>query len=82
MVANSYITNHNLTQTQIVDLLVTGFTRMLHSWWEKHLTETSRNEIKNAVKKDEDGIPIFDEQIGQGVQMLSIHCCSPSSNIS
>ena len=67
MVANSYITNHNLTQTQIVDLLVTGFTGMLHSWWEKHLTETSRNEIKNAVKKDEDGIPIFDEQIGQGV---------------
>ena len=67
MVANSYITNHNLSQTQVVDLLVTGFTGMLHSWWEKHLTEQSKNEIKNAVKKDEEGIPIFDEQIGQGV---------------
>ena len=67
MVANSYITNHNLSQSQVVDLLVTGFTRMLHSWWKKHLTEQSRNEIKNAVKKDEEGIPIFDEQIGQGV---------------
>ena len=67
MVANSYITNHSLTQTQVVDLLVTGFTGMLHSWWEKHLTEQSRNEIRNAVKKDEGGIPLFDEHLGQGV---------------
>ena len=67
MAANSYITNRNLSQTQVVDLLVTGFTRMLHSWWEKHLIEQSRNEIKHAVKKDVDGTPIFDEHIGQGV---------------
>ena len=31
MVANSYITNHNLSKTQVVDLLVTGFIGMLHS---------------------------------------------------
>ena len=64
---HGYITNHNLSQTQVVDLLVTGFTRMLHSWWEKHLIEQSRNKIKNVLKKDEDEIPIFDEHIGQGV---------------
>ena len=67
MVANSYISNHNFTQTQIVDLLVTGFTGMLHSWWEKHLTSQSRDEIRFAVKKDEEGFPIFDETIGQGI---------------
>ncbi|TQD74036.1 hypothetical protein C1H46_040418 [Malus baccata] len=67
MVANNYITSHNLSQTQVVDLLVTGFTGMFHSWWEKHFTEQSRNEIKHAVKRDEDGIPNFDEQIGHDV---------------
>ncbi|KAM2636698.1 hypothetical protein EV1_021297 [Malus domestica] len=67
MVANSYITNHDLTQTQIVDILVSGFTGMLHSWWEKHLTDESRNLIRNAVKQDEEGIPIFDEHLGRGV---------------
>lgn len=67
MVANSYITNHDLSQPQVVDILVSGFTRMLHSWWEKHLTEESRNLIRNAVKQDEEGIPIFDEHLGRGV---------------
>ena len=39
----------------------------MKSWWEKHLTEESRDLIKNSVKKDEEGNPIFDERIGMGI---------------
>ena len=59
MVANAYIPNHNLDHAEIVDLLTTGFSRNLRSWWEKYLTEESRESIKKAVKKDDDGLPIF-----------------------
>ena len=40
MVANSYMTNHELNHSKIIDLLVTGFSGKLKSWWEKHLTES------------------------------------------
>ena len=67
MVANAYITNHNLDHAEIVDLLTTDFSGTLRSWWEKYLTESSKESIKKAVKKDEDGLPIFDERIVQGI---------------
>ena len=67
MVANAYIPNHNLDHAEIVDLLTTGFSRTLRSWWEKYLTKESRESIKKAVKKDDDGLPIFYERIGQGI---------------
>jgi hypothetical protein len=51
MVANAYDTNHKLSQSEIVDLLATGFSGTLRSWWDKHLTEDSREEIRKAVKK-------------------------------
>ncbi|CAL2226380.1 unnamed protein product [Prunus armeniaca] len=68
MVANSYITNHSFRQSEIVPLLVTGFTGTLRYWWDKHLTPESKNLIIHVVKLNEDGIPIFDEQIGQGIE--------------
>ncbi|KAI5330043.1 hypothetical protein L3X38_029440 [Prunus dulcis] len=68
MVANSYITNHSFRQFEIVPLLVTGFTGTLRYWWDKHLTPESKNKITYAVKLNEDGLPIFDEQIGQGIE--------------
>ncbi|CAL8990427.1 unnamed protein product [Prunus brigantina] len=68
MVANSYITNHSFRQSDIVPLLVTGFTGTLRYWWDKHLTPESKNLIIHAVKLNEDGLPIFDEQIGQGIE--------------
>ena len=40
---------------------------MLHSWWENYLTPDSRSSIKHAVKRDEDGTPIFDERTGMGI---------------
>jgi hypothetical protein len=67
MVANSYMTNHQLTHVEIIDLLVTGFSGKLKSWWEKHFTEESRDLIKHSVKKDEEGNPIFDKRIGMGI---------------
>ncbi|VVA36604.1 PREDICTED: EUTSA_v10024111mg partial, partial [Prunus dulcis] len=63
MVANSYITNHSFIQSEIVPLLETGFTGTLRSWWDKHLTHESKQQIIHAVKLNEDGLPIFDEQI-------------------
>ncbi|XP_059650405.1 uncharacterized protein LOC132296207 [Cornus florida] len=67
MVANNYVTTHDLSQPDIVDLLTSGFTGMLKSWWENHLTGNSREKIKNAIQKDNNGLPIFDGTIGCGV---------------
>ena len=50
LVANAYITNHNLDHAEIVDLLTTGFFGTLQGWWEEYLTEESRESIKKAVK--------------------------------
>jgi LEA14-like dessication related protein len=63
MVANTYDTNQNLSQSEIVDLLATGFSSTLRNWWDKHLTKGSREDIRKAVKKTEDGLPIYDEKI-------------------
>ncbi|CAL9001837.1 unnamed protein product, partial [Prunus brigantina] len=68
MVANSYITNHSFRQSEIVPLLITGFTGTLRYWWDKHLTPESKNLIIHAVKLNEEGLPIFDEGIGQGIE--------------
>jgi hypothetical protein len=42
MVANAYDTNLNLNQSEIVDLLSTGFSGTLRDWWDKHLTEHTK----------------------------------------
>ena len=63
MVANSYITNHQLIHVEIIDLFVVGFSGKLKSQWEKYLTQESRDLIKHSIKKDEEGNPIFDERI-------------------
>ena len=60
-------THHNLDHAKIVDLFTTGFSRTLHGYWEKYLTKESRKSIKKAVKKDENGLPIFNERVGQGI---------------
>ena len=67
MVATAYMNNHDLDHSGIVDLHTTGFSWTLHGWWEKYLTEESKESIKKIVKKDDEGLPIFDESIGQGI---------------
>ncbi|KAI8563669.1 hypothetical protein RHMOL_Rhmol03G0127200 [Rhododendron molle] len=64
MAANSYLSNTDLDQAQIVDLLTSGFTGMLKAWWDKYLTSINRQEIKHAIQTDNSGVPIFDHEMG------------------
>ena len=61
MVGIAYMNIHNLDHPEIVDLLVTGFFGTLRGWWDSYLTKDSRESIKTAVKKNDEGLPIFDE---------------------
>ena len=67
MVGIAYQNNHDLDQHEIVNLLVTGFSGTLHGWWDSYLKEDSKESIKNVVKKNDEGFPIFDENIGRGI---------------
>ena len=67
MVGIAYQNNHDLDQLEIVNLLVTGFSGTLRGWWDSYLIEDSKDSIKNAVKKNDEGFPIFDESIGRGI---------------
>ena len=66
MVANNYL-NDGITNPEVVDLIVLGFTGKLLDWWTNCMTTSSKDDIKHAVQKDEDENPIFDERIGRGV---------------
>ena len=63
----AYQNNHDLDQPKIVNLLVIGFSGTLHGWWDSYLIEESRDSIKHAIKKNDEGLPIFDESIGCGI---------------
>ena len=67
MVGIAYQNNHDLDQPEIVNLLVTGFSDTLREWWDSYITEKSRESIKHAVKKNDEGLPIFYESIGCGI---------------
>ena len=90
MVGIAYQNNHDLDQPEIVNLLVIGFFGTLHGWWDSYLTEDSKESIKNAVKKNDKGFPIFDESISyvilDGVNTLIYtilkHFVGTPSNIS
>ena len=69
MVGIVYMNNHNPDHPEIVDLLVTGFSGTLRGWWDSYLTKDSRETIKTAIKKNDEGFPIFDESIGQGISV-------------
>ena len=67
MVGIAYQNNHDLHQLEIVNLLVTGSSGNLRGWWDSHIIEESRESIKHAVKKNDEGLPIFYESIGRGI---------------
>jgi len=48
MVTNNYL-NENRPHTEVVELLVLGFTGKLLSWWNHYLTEESKANIKSVV---------------------------------
>lgn len=62
MIGIAYQNNHDLDQLEIVNLLVTGFSGTLHGWWDSYLIEESRDSIKHVVKKNNEGLSIFDER--------------------
>ena len=64
MIGIAYMNNHNLDHPEIVDLLMTGFSSTLRGWWDSYLTKDSRESIKIAIKKNDEGLSIFDESIG------------------
>ncbi|MFQ6624509.1 hypothetical protein Gotur_003869 [Gossypium turneri] len=49
------------------NLLVAGFTSQLKGWWDHALTKTQQEEILKAIKKDDQGRIILDEQ-GREIQ--------------
>ena len=63
---NNYL-NDGHPHTEVIELMSLGFTGKLLQWWNNCLTEESREDIINAVQKDEEGTPIFDEHIGKGI---------------
>ena len=67
MVGITYLNNLNLDHPEIVYLLVIGFFGTLRGWWDSYLTEDSKESIKHAVKKNAEGLPIFDESVGRGI---------------
>ena len=66
MVANNYL-NDGLQNTEVIKLMILGFTGKLLDCWNNCLIEESKEDIKHAVQKDENENPIFDERIGRGV---------------
>ena len=67
MVGIAYQNNHDLDQPKIVNLLVTSFSGTLRGWWDSYFTEEFRDSIKHAVKKNNEGLSIFDKRIGRGI---------------
>ena len=67
MVGIVYQNNHDLDQPEIVNLLVTGFFGTLRRWWDSYLIKESKESIKNAIKKNDEGLPIFYESIGRSI---------------
>lgn len=67
VVGNNYLKIYNNAgQWIIVEILAGGFTWILMSWWEKHLTTEIRDNIIPAIQRDDEGNLIFDIGIGLG----------------
>jgi hypothetical protein len=66
------MTNHDVSNYDIVELLATGFSGTLNSWWDKHLTQDAKTQIKTAVKTNDDGTPVLTngKQLLGGVNTL------------
>ena len=56
-----------MSHLEVIELMVLGFIGKLLQWCNNCLTEESKEDIKNAIQKDEEGTPIFDERIGRGI---------------
>ena len=64
-VANNYL-DESRPHKEVIEMIALGFTGKLQQWWNNCLTEVSKEDIKYAIQKDEEGNPIINE-IEQGV---------------
>ncbi|KAL0010380.1 hypothetical protein SO802_005488 [Lithocarpus litseifolius] len=77
MVANNYL-DEGRPHKEVIELIALGFTGKLLQWWNNCLTEESKEDIKKAIQKDEESLPIFDECLGRGGTKM---CLPPESCI-
>jgi len=88
MVANNYL-NEGRPHIEVIELITLGFTGKLLQWWSNCLTKEFKEDIKSAIQKNEEGIPIFDENIGRRIPdgvntliyMIMKHFMGKPSNI-
>ncbi|XP_027368392.1 uncharacterized protein LOC113874369 [Abrus precatorius] len=75
VVAMGYFTNNNYDEETIIYILVAGFIGQLKVWWDNYLTETDREHIVSAVKIDDRGKTIVNnnEQLPDAVYTL-LYC--------
>ncbi|KAL0010382.1 hypothetical protein SO802_005490 [Lithocarpus litseifolius] len=66
MVANNYL-DEGRPHKEVIELIALGFIGKLLQWWNNCLTEESKENIKKAIQKEEEGLPIFDERLGRGI---------------
>ena len=50
MVANNYL-NDGITNAEVVELIVLGYTGKLLDWWNNCMTAASKDDIKHAIQK-------------------------------
>ncbi|ESQ30737.1 hypothetical protein EUTSA_v10012334mg, partial [Eutrema salsugineum] len=60
MAANAYRTQVENEDRTVAELLIAGFSGQLKGWWDNYLNNQQRSETLDAVKTDEDNVPILD----------------------
>ena len=53
-----------LTNLKLLIYLLLVFLVLFREWWDSYLTEESKDYIKHAIKKNDEGLLIFYERIG------------------
>ncbi|QHO49883.1 Polyprotein [Arachis hypogaea] len=61
MVSTAYQTAHESSKEAIANVIVSGFSGQLKGWWDNYLTNDEKDAILSAVKTNDNGEPILNE---------------------
>ncbi|QHN77177.1 uncharacterized protein DS421_19g650380 [Arachis hypogaea] len=61
MVCTAYQTAHESSEEAIANVIVSGFSGQLKGWWDNYLTNDEKDAILSAVKTNDNGEPILNE---------------------
>ncbi|QHN78422.1 uncharacterized protein DS421_19g661240 [Arachis hypogaea] len=61
MVCTAYQTAHESSEEAIANVIVSGFSGQLKGWWDNYLTNDEKDAILSAVKTNDNGKPILNE---------------------